>query len=118
MLDQATAGRGCVVGVVGPGGIGKSRTVDEVVAMTDTLGTGSFQPTASRIPVKSRSWWCPAAASGVRVEGMTDHEARKVLRERVPDADPADQVVLDDTLGIRDPADELPDIAPMPDAGG
>jgi len=113
MLDQATAGRGCVVGVVGPGGIGKSRTVDEVVAMTDTLGhrviSTYCESHTSEVPFLVVSRLLRAAFG---VEGMTDHEARKVLRERVPDADPADQVVLDDTLGIRDPADELPDIAP------
>ena len=113
MLDQSTAGRGRVVGVVGPGGIGKSRTVDEVVAMTDTRGhrviTTYCESHTSEVPFLVVARLLRAAFG---VEGMSDNEARKVLRERVPDADPADQVVLDDTLGIRDPADELPDIAP------
>jgi adenylate cyclase len=113
MLDQATAGRGCVVSVVGPGGIGKSRTVDEVVAMTATRGhrviSTYCESQTSAVPflVVAR-----LMRTAFGVEGMSDHRARKVLREQIPDADPADQVVLDDTLGIRDPADELPDIAP------
>ncbi len=113
MLDQAIAGRGRVVSVVGPGGIGKSRTVDEVVAMTATLGhrviSTYCESHTSEVPFLVISRLLRAAFG---VEGMTDHEARKVLRERVPDADPADQVVLEDTLGFRDPDDELPDIAP------
>ena len=35
-----------------------------------------------------------------------------MLRDRVPGADEADRVLLEDALGIRDPADELPDVAP------
>ena len=113
MLDQATAGRGRVVSVVGPGGIGKSRTVDEVVAMTAARGQRVIatycESHTSEVPflVVAR-----LLRTAFGVEGMSDHEARKALREQIPDADPADQVVLDDTLGIRDPADELPDIAP------
>ena len=34
------------------------------------------------------------------------------MRDRVPGADEADRVLLEDALGIRDPAAELPDIAP------
>jgi adenylate cyclase len=113
MLDQSTEGRGRVVGVVGPGGIGKSRTVDEVVAIADAHGhrviSTYCESHASEVPFLVVARLLRAAFG---VEGMSDREARKVLRERVPDADPADQVVLDDTLGIRDPADELPDIAP------
>jgi adenylate cyclase len=113
MLDQAAAGRGRVVSVVGPGGIGKSRAVDEVVAMTATLGhrviSTYCESHTSEVPFLVVARLLRAAFG---VEGMSDNEARKVLRERVLDADPGDQVVLDDTLGIRDPADELPDIAP------
>ena len=59
MLDQATAGRGRVVSVVGPGGIGKSRTVDGVVGDDGRAWSGLLRRTASRIPAKSRSWWWP-----------------------------------------------------------
>jgi adenylate cyclase len=47
------------------------------------------------------------------VEGLDDQAgAREVVRAQVPAADPADLVLLDDALGIRDPAIDLPDIAP------
>jgi predicted ATPase len=42
-----------------------------------------------------------------------DHEAaRAQVRSKVSGADAADLVLLDDLLGIRDPAAELPKIAP------
>ena len=49
-----------------------------------------------------------------RRSGWTDGEnqARALLRDRVPGAAEVDRVFLEDALGIRDPADELPDIAP------
>jgi adenylate cyclase len=113
MLDQSEAGRGCVVSVVGAGGIGKSRTVEEVVAMAATRGVRVFstycESHTSEVPFLVVARMLRAAFG---VEGMTDLAARAVLRERVPFADDVDKVVLDDTLGIRDPADELPDIAP------
>ncbi|MGA7053801.1 MAG: adenylate/guanylate cyclase domain-containing protein, partial [Mycobacterium sp.] len=113
MLDQSAAARGRVVSVVGPGGIGKSRTVDEILAMAEARGhrviSTYCESHTSEVPFLVVARLMRAAFG---VEGMSDDEARGVLRERVRDADAADQVVLDDTLGIRDPADELPDIAP------
>ena len=113
MLDQATAGRGRVVGVVGAGGIGKSRTVDEIVAMAEARGhrviSTYCESHTIEVPFLVVARLLRAAFG---VEGMSDQEARAAVRDRVRDADAADQVVLDDTLGIRDPTDELPDIAP------
>jgi adenylate cyclase len=113
MLDQAAAGRGRVVGVAGPGGIGKSRTVDEIVAMAETRGhrviSTYCESHTGQVPFLVLARLMRAAFG---VEGLSDHEARGVLRERLPDTEAADRVLLDDTLGVRDPADELPDIAP------
>jgi adenylate cyclase len=113
MLEQSAAGRGCVVGVVGPAGIGKSRIVDEIVAVAVPRLVRVFstycESHTSEVPFLVVARLLRVAFG---VDGMSDHQARTLLRERVPAADDADRVLLDDMLGIRDPADELPDIAP------
>ena len=53
---------------------------------------------------------CLRAATGV--EGLDARAARDQLRDRVPDADPEDLVLLDDLLGFADPDVELPKIDP------
>ena len=50
------------------------------------------------------------AATGV--EGLDAQAARDALRDRVPDADPEDLLLLDDLLGIADPDAALPRIDP------
>ena len=113
MLDQSTAGRGCVVRVIGPAGIGKSRIVAETAAIAATGG------------VQVLSTYCESHTSEVPflvlermlrvafgVDGLGEEQARALLRDRVPGADEANRVLLEDALGIRDPADKLPDIAP------
>ncbi len=57
MLDRSVSGHGCVIGVAGPAGIGKSRLVRETVALAKSRGVEVFRPSASRIPVRSRSMW-------------------------------------------------------------
>jgi adenylate cyclase len=113
MLDQSASGRGYVAGVVGPAGIGKSRAVDEIVAMAVARGVRVFstycESHTSEVPFLVVSRLMRAAFG---VDGMSDQQAREVQRERVAAADDVDRVLLDDALGIRDPADELPDIAP------
>src|SRR5262249_17060505 len=43
---------------------------------------------------------------------LDDRAARAAIRAQAPDADPEDLLLLDDLLGIADPAVVLPDIAP------
>ena len=50
------------------------------------------------------------AATGV--EGLDGQAARDRVRDRVPDADPEDLLLLDDLLGIADPNAALPPIDP------
>ena len=50
------------------------------------------------------------AATGV--EGLGAQAARDRLRDRVPDADPEDLLLLDDLLGVADTDMELPKIDP------
>lgn len=113
MLNQAMKGRGCVAGVVGPPGIGKSRIVAEVVSRAEHAGVQVF------------STYCESHTSDVafqaatrllrsawRVHGLDEEAARQVVRSRVPGANPDDLILLFDELGIRRPDDLLPEIAP------
>jgi len=52
------------------------------------------------------------------LEGLDAKPARASARERFFDADPEDLLLLDDLLGISDPAVALPEIAPTHVAGG
>ncbi len=113
MLDQSTQGRGCVVRVVGPAGIGKSRIVAETAAIAasrsiQVLSTYCESHT-SEVPFLVLARLLRAAFG---VDGLGEDQARAALRDRIPGADEADRVLLEDTLGIRDPAAKLPDIAP------
>ena len=114
MLDRATSGHGCVAGVVGPAGIGKSRIVAETAAIAARRGVAVFsaycESHANEVPFYAVARLLRAAFG---VEELDDHgAARDVVRVQVPAADPADLVLLDDILGIRDSAVDLPDIAP------
>ena len=42
MLDRSVSGHGCVIGVAGPAGIGKSRLVGETVALAKSRGVEVF----------------------------------------------------------------------------
>jgi adenylate cyclase len=114
MLDRAISGHGCVAGVVGPPGIGKSRIVAETAAIAAGRGVAVFsaycESHASEVPFYAVARLLRAAFG---VDGLDDHgAARDVVHAQVPAADPADLVLLDDTLGIRDAAVDLPNIAP------
>ena len=113
MLDRSTDGRGSVVGVVGPPGIGKTRLTREAVQLATSRGVEVF------------STFCESHATDVafrvvtrllravgQVSGQDDETARARVRERFPDADPEDMLLLDDLLGIADPEVELPKIDP------
>ena len=113
MLDQAIDGKGRVVGLVGPPGIGKSRMVFEVAAMAAERGvevfTASCESHTSELPfyVVTRLLRAIFAA-----DGMEPAEVRANIRARMPDADPEDLVLLDDLLGIRRRRNRLPVIDP------
>lgn len=113
ILDQAIDGAGCVVGVVGPPGIGKSRIVREVTALAQKRGVEVFaaycESHANEIPFHTVTSLLRTALGVTRFD---DESARARIRERVPDGDPEDLVLLDDLLGIRDGNVELPAIDP------
>jgi adenylate cyclase len=113
LLDRSMTGPGCVVGLTGPPGIGKSRTVDEAVKLA----------AARSVPVYSA--YCESHARDVpyrvttrllrTVFGISDvapDVARARVRSRLPDANPEDLLLLDDLLGIADLGHALPAITP------
>ena len=112
ILDQAVNGTGCVVGVVGSAGIGKSRLARESLVIANGRGIEGYstfcESHAREIPFH-------AVARLLRTSfGITDlfgAAARARVRAQVPDADREDLVLLDDLVGIRDPNVDLPDIA-------
>ena len=113
LLDRAVDGHGGVVGVVGPPGIGKSRLVREVAALAVRRGVEVFtafcESHTSQVPFHAVARLLRAATG---VEGLDGRTARDRVRDRVPDADPEDLLLLHDLLGIADPDVELPKIDP------
>ena len=113
LLDRAVDGHGAVVGVVGPPGIGKSRLVREVAGMASRRSVEVFaafcESHTSQVPFHAVARLLRAATG---VEGLDGQTARDRVRDRVPDADPEDLLLLDDLLGIADPEVALPAIDP------
>ena len=113
LLDRAVDGHGAVVGVVGSPGIGKSRLVREVAGIARRRGVEVFsafcESHTGQVPFRAVARLLRAATG---VEGLDGQSARDRVRDRVPDADPEDVLLLDDLLGIADPNVPLPAIDP------
>jgi adenylate cyclase len=113
ILDEATKGAGCVVNVVGPPGIGKSRLVREAAAIAVGRGvsvvTTHCESHARDVPFHALARLLRA---GTQTSDRDAEAARAHIREQFSAADPDDLVLLDDLLGIRDPRNPLPDVAP------
>ncbi|AKS31821.1 AAA family ATPase [Mycolicibacterium goodii] len=113
LLDEAVGGRGCIVNIVGPPGIGKSRMVRESIELARRRGVSVFytycESHASDIPFHVV---VPLLREGFGVSGMQPAPARAWVRALVPDADPEDLLLLDDVLGIADPDVPMPDVDP------
>ena len=112
MLHHSVGGHGCLVGVVGPAGIGKSRLVAETAAIAKSLEVDVFsafcESHAAEVPFRVVAALLRTAFG---INELSDESARKRIRDRIPGVDPEDLVLLDDLLGIRDPVQEVPDIA-------
>ena len=104
ILEQAINGAGCVVGVVGPPGIGKSRITREAVTLAAGRGVEVFT-----VACESHTREVPfhLVARLLRrvfgVSNLDEHAGRAQVRARIPDANPEDLLLLDDLLGIGDP---------------
>ncbi len=111
ILDEAIGGAGCVIGVLGPPGIGKSRIVRESAELAGSRGVEVFttycESHTSEIPFHAVTG---LLRTGLGVDGLDDEVARTQLRVRFSDADPEDLRLLDDLLGITDPDVEVPNI--------
>lgn len=113
VLDEATDGAGCVVGIMGPPGIGKSRLVREVAAEAARRGIEVFstycESHSSEIPFHALAQMIRAA---IGVSELAAASATDLIRERFPEADPEDVLLLGDLAGVADPAGLLTEIAP------
>ena len=113
MVDRTVGGRGGVVNVVGPPGIGKSRAAREAAALAAGRGVEVFwafcESHAGDIPFHVVAQLLRA---GTGVADLNGEAARTRVREQVPDADPQDLLLFDDLLGIADPEVPLPQIDP------
>jgi adenylate cyclase len=113
MVEHAIGGRGGVVGVTGQPGIGKSRVAREAAALAMDRGVEVVwtycESHARDIPFHVVT---NLLRTGIGVTDLDGATARARIRDRVPDADPQDLVLLDDLLGIADPDVSLPTIDP------
>jgi adenylate cyclase len=113
ILDEAIGGAGCVVTVVGPPGIGKSRLIREAAAIAADRGvsviTTYCESHTRDIPFQAVSRLLRA---GTGINDFDAVTARDHIRDQFQDADPEDLVLLEDLLGIRNTATALPDVAP------
>ncbi len=112
-VDRAISGRGCVLSMLGPAGIGKSRVAREAAQRAAARGVEVFtvfcESHAREIPLQV---FTQLLRVGCGIDGLDDEGARAVVRQRVPGADPSDVLLLDDLLGIADPEVALPQSDP------
>jgi class 3 adenylate cyclase len=109
MVVRAIGGGGGVLSVVGLPGIGKSRTARETAALASARGVEVFwafcESHAGDIPFRAVAQLLRTSTGVVDLDGQA---GRARVRERLPDADPQDLLLLDDLLGIADPEVALP----------
>ena len=113
LVDRSMSGRGCVVCVAGPAGIGKTRLVGEAVRLAKSRNIEVFstfcESHATDIAFRVVARLLRAAAG---VTGLEAGDARARVRDQIPDADDQDLLLLDDLLGIADPGATLSPIDP------
>ncbi len=113
LLARAVGGHGAVAGVVGPPGIGKSRLAREVASMAARRGIEVFtafcESHTTQVPFHAVTRLLRAVTG---IDGVDGQAARERLQRRFDGADPEDLLLLDDLLGVRDPASGSPSIDP------
>ena len=113
LMSRAAGGRGGVMTVVGTPGVGKSRVAREAAALAADRGIAvywSFCESHGR-DISFRMV-ARLLRAGMGVSGLDDEATCRQLRARLCDADPQDLLLLEDLLGIGDPAVALPKIDP------
>ena len=112
-LESAVDGRGGILNVVAPPGIGKSRAAREAAALAAERGMETIWVFCES-HARDLSFGVIArllrAATGVA--DLDSATARARLRTVVAEADPQDLLLLDDLLGIAEPGVALPAIDP------
>lgn len=112
-VDRANSGRGGVVNVVGPPGIGKSRVAREVAALATGRGVDVVwtfcESHARHIPFQVVA---RMLRGGLGMADLHGDAARARLETQLPDADPQDLLLLADLLGIAEPEIGVPPIDP------
>lgn len=113
LLEKSMDGAASVVRVTGPAGIGKSRLIEEATMLAVDRGAEVFstfcQSHTGDVPFHAMSGLLRAI---FRIEDVDTDTARQRVRARLPDAHVEDLALLDDLLGIRDAASELPAVDP------
>ncbi len=113
LIDRTLGGHGAVVGLEGPPGIGKSRLAREAATLSAGRGlevVWSFcESHACDVPFYAVTRLLRAAMGTGDLDGAS---ARVQVRKRLPDVDDVDLLLLDDLLGISDPAVALPQMVP------
>lgn len=111
MVERAISGRGGVVNVVGPPGIGKSRVAREAAALAADRGVDVFwgfcESHARDVPFHAVSRLLRAGNDIADLDGPA---ARTKVRQQIPDADPQDLLLFYDLLGIADPNAPQPEV--------
>ncbi|WP_029117998.1 AAA family ATPase, partial [Mycobacterium sp. URHB0044] len=114
IAERGIGGRGEVLNVVGPPGIGKSRVAREAATLAAARGMEVFwtfcESHARDVPFYAVTRLLRAGSGVADLDGEA---ARAQLRAATPSgADPKDLLLLDDLLGIADPDTALPQIDP------
>jgi adenylate cyclase len=113
LVERALSGNGCVVGLTGSPGIGKSRIVREICSRAKDSGFEVFttycESHTTDVPFHAAAGLLRATTGSDDLEGAA---ARVQVRSRFSGADDDDLLILEDLLGIGDPAAALPQIDP------
>lgn len=107
MVARAGSGRGGVLGVVGPPGVGKSRVAREAAALASGHGLEVYwafcESHAGDVPFQLVRHLLRAVCG---VAELSDAEARDRVRMQFAGSDEPDVQLLDDLLGIADSASQ------------
>ena len=113
LLDRAVNGNGAVVSLVGPPGIGKSRLVREISSRARDSGAEVFtahcESHTTDVPFHAAATLLRATTGSQDLDAAA---ARTQIRARFSGADEEDLLILEDLLGIGDPAASLAQIDP------